>query len=184
MSPDISGHIKRHEKLLPIDEFDAGLKYKDNCLTCPNYGKNLSCPPFSPAFNEYLRRAKKAKVICLRLPLEAVQQVPPGDRAREGYESLSSLLTTELQEERNKGHIVAGAGECKACNECPIDKGEGVCIKPDSRIYSLESLGTNLSALVEHCFDFRLEWNKEREEARHVCAVGAVFYEDHTLQKK
>ncbi|MDT8316750.1 MAG: DUF2284 domain-containing protein [bacterium] len=168
--------MERHEKLLPIADFDVSLKYKDNCLACPNYGKNLSCPPFSPAFSEYLRKAKEAKVICLRLPLETLHHLPAEERARAGYENLSSLLISELQEQRKKGHVVAGAGECKACKECPIVGEEGICIKPDKQIYSLESLGANLSTLIERCFDFSLEWDKERGAARHVCAVGAVFF--------
>lgn len=92
MSHEIFEHIKRHEKLLPIADFDVSLKYKDNCLTCPSYGNNLSCPPFSPGFSEYLRTAKKAKVICLRLPLETLHHLPAEERARGGYEQLSLLL--------------------------------------------------------------------------------------------
>lgn len=62
------------------------------------------------------------------------------------------------------------------CLACPIIEGEGLCIKPERQIFSLESLGANVSTLIERCFDFSLEWSKQRNAARHVCAVGAFFY--------
>jgi len=168
--------VERHEAVIPITEIDFKMKYKDNCLSCPEYGKNLSCPPFSPGFHDFVGNLNRAKVICLRMPLHLLGDLPEKERPRAAYDRLSLLLAGILTEEREKGYKVAGAGACNACRVCPIEKGDMICIKPEEQIFSLESMGVNISALLERCFDIKLEWSESRYEARHICAVGACFY--------
>lgn len=45
----------------------------------------------------------------------------------------------------------------------------------DERIYSLESLGVNVVALVNKSLDISLDWSSNEITASFVCAVGAVF---------
>ena len=70
---------------------------------------------------------------------------------------------------------MAGCGACFACEECSAEIGEESCKLPDKRIYSLESLGVNVTALVKKCFDLDFEWTVDEHAADFVCGVGAVF---------
>lgn len=172
----LSGTFERHESIIPVSEIDFKIKYKDNCVDCPEYGNNFSCPPFSPVFDDFIGSREMAKIICLRTPLHFFVHLPEDQRARAAYDRMSSLLAHILEGARREGHLVAGAGACKVCHDCPVEKGGMVCIKPDEQVFSLESLGVNLSSLMERCFQIKLEWTESRHAARHICAVGAFFF--------
>jgi predicted metal-binding protein len=167
---------ERYESVLPVHQFVYDNSFKLACETCPNYQKNLSCPPHSPHFNEYLGLLNMARVICIRIPQEFFQEALAERRYRGSFKVARKLLVQELLEYRNKGFQVAGSGACRACPVCAIEEGEDECRNPDLRIYSLESLGTNLTALTRSCFNFDLEWSNDQQAASFVCAIGAVFY--------
>jgi hypothetical protein len=56
-----------------------------------------------------------------------------------------------------------------------VQAGSLSCAKPEERIYSLESTGVDVVALVRTCFGLELEWTREGREPEFVSAVGAVF---------
>jgi len=181
---DVSGNaicFERYESALPLANFDHNAKYKFACKGCPTYGKNLSCPPYSPTFLQYLDGVKSAKVICLRLPLDYFNHLMAEEKYRDGFRKARSLLVNELLEYREKGYAVAGSGACLACERCVAETSDEHCKNPTKQIYSLESLGVNVVALVKRCFDINLEWTDAERTADHVCAVGAVFFEDKDL---
>lgn len=169
---------ERFETILPIARFDQDQKVKMACESCPNYRRNLSCPPYSPTFQDYLGGFNTARVICIRIPQETFQAISPEKRYFKCFQKGRSLLVKELLEYREKGFRVAGSGACQACPVCAIQEGVENCQKPDQRIYSLESLGTNLIALTKRCFDFELAWNSPECSADFVCSIGAVFSDE------
>lgn len=164
--------LERHEVRFPLTGFEYDGKYKMLCQGCPSYGKNLSCPPHSPTLLHHVEGCKTARVVCLRVSLEHFAG-PEG--YREGYRVARKLLEKELLHGRKKGFIAAGAGPCRACDRCSLEQGENDCRKPEKRIYSLESLGVNVEALVKACFDFDLEWSGGKKGDGWICAVGALF---------
>jgi predicted metal-binding protein len=166
---------ERYESVLPVQEFVHNPGFRLACETCPNYLKNLSCPPHSPVFEDYLNEMQSARVICLRIPQDPMEGSPPEDRYHKIFRKARGLLTRELLEYRKGGFLVAGCGACRSCPVCALEEGEKECRNPDLRIYSLESLGTNLTALTRKCFDFDLEWSSPESAAQFVCAIGAVF---------
>ena len=166
---------ERYEGTLAVAGFDYREEYKRSCESCPKHGKNLSCPPHSPTLEEYLNGEQKARVICLRLPLESFTSQEM-ERYRAGFRKASSLLVNELYEHRKSGHLIAGSGACLACDTCVAETGQATCKKPELRVYSLESLGANVTALVRTCFNLDFEWSADENTADFVCAVGAVFY--------
>jgi predicted metal-binding protein len=168
---------EQFEMTIPTAQFDQAQKYKLACEACPQQGKNFSCPPYSPTFQEYLGGLKTARVICIRIPQEVFHFLPAEKRYRRCFLKARDLLVKELVDYREKGFRVAGSGACQACTVCAIQEGFENCQKPDQRIYSLESLGTNLIALTKRCFDFELEWNSQDHSADFVCSIGAVFYD-------
>ena len=168
-------YVERYECIVPVSKIDHHEQYKSHCEFCKRYGKNLACPPYSPTCIEHINGAKSAKVICIRIPLEYFHQTIPEERYRAGFRRARDLLVNELLESRGQGFRVAGSGPCLACENCAIEEGDENCRNPHERIYSLESLGVNVVALVQDNFDFQLEWSDGSRDADYVSAVGAVF---------
>jgi len=170
-------YIERFERLLPVSEFDYGDHYKMSCEACEKYGKNLACPPYSPSFLTYIDNAQVAKVICLRVPQEYFNHLLSEERYHACFRKARSLLVKILLDYREKGHAIAGSGACLACETCAAeDEAEcKQCRQPDKLIYSLESMGVNVIALVKKSFDIDLEWSSDDKFADFVDAVGVVF---------
>jgi len=167
-------YYERHETALTLSGFDHGKEYKALCEACPKHGKNLSCPPYSPRFQNYVGNAKMGRVICVRFPTEHFHQSIPEERYRSCFRKARSLLVAELLDYRRQGHTVVGSGACLACEECAVEAGDEECKKPEKRIYSLESLGVNVITLTQKCFNIDLEWSGGDHLADFVCALGAV----------
>jgi len=70
-------YYERYETRLSLPDFDHGKKYKALCEACPRHGKNLACPPYSPAFLDYVGEVKTGRVLCLRFPTEQFHQLIP-----------------------------------------------------------------------------------------------------------
>jgi predicted metal-binding protein len=175
-------YVERYERLIPTLEVDQGDHYKLGCEACKKHGKNLACPPFSPALRQYAGNANTAKVVCLRLPLEYFNHLPFEERYRECFRKVKSLLVEILLANRSKGLQVAGSGPCQACEECSAESGSSDCRNPDNLIYSLESLGVNVVGLVQTSLNLDLEWSVDGNFADYVCAVGAVFLDKQRMQ--
>lgn len=114
-------YIEHFETSLKVSEIDASEKYKVACEPCNKYGKNLACPPYSPALFDYIKDCKTAKVICYRIPLEQFPEIITEERYHVAFRKVRGLLTDELLRYRKKGHIVAGSGTCLACEQCAIE---------------------------------------------------------------
>lgn len=168
-------YYERYESLVPVADFDFGEKYKLACEGCPRYGKNLSCPPHSPTFDHYINGARIAKVLCLRLPTVYFDHLIAEERYRSCFRRARSVLVRELLKHREEGYVVAGSGACLVCEQCVVETGDEHCKRPKEKIYSLESLGVNVIALVNTSFHIDLEWSADEQTADFVCAVGAVF---------
>jgi predicted metal-binding protein len=168
-------YYERYETIIPISSFDHVQKYKIACEACHKYGKNFACPPHSPNFPEYLAAQSYAKVICVRMPQEYFRNEIQGNKYRKCFRQARSILVEELLSYRKQGFLVAGSGFCLACDVCAVEEGADKCNKPNKKIYSLESLGVNLTTLTKSCFGFDLEWSVNDQESDFVCALGAIF---------
>ena len=167
--------VERFERLMPVAETTLMLE-KSGCGTCPHYGKNFSCPPFSPSFAEYIKDSTAAKVICYRVPLEHFKTGTNVEKMTAAYLKVRSMLEGELLAGREADNVIAGSGHCRACPECAAAMGEKVCRYPGKMIYSLESMGINVVALTEKAFNIKIEWSDKDHAANYVTAVGAVFF--------
>ena len=176
-------YVERFERWLPVSEFDYGDHYKMSCEACENYGKNFACPPYSASLFTYIENAPVAKVICLRVPQEYFNHLPSEERYHACFKKARSLLVEILLDYREKGYAVAGSGACLACEICAaVDESDcKQCRQPDQLIYSLESMGVNVIALVKKCFDIDLEWSSDEQSADFVDAVGAIFLNEDAL---
>ncbi len=166
--------IERFEGLLPIVEFEL-MPGKTGCAPCPHRGKNLSCPPFSPAFAEYAKATNVARVISYRVSIANFKAGTVLERAYAAFGQMKARLVADLLKEREAGHIIAGSGHCDVCKQCAAELDNDACRFPDKMIYSLESLGVHVARLSEKAFDIKVEWSDEEHAANYVSAIGAVF---------
>jgi predicted metal-binding protein len=168
-------YFEHYEKLIPVTSFEYSDKNKIACEACNKYGKNLACPPYSPGFREFIGAQKNAKVISIRMPQEYFNQVIQENIYWECCKKAEGILTEELLRYKGKGFLIAGAGFCSSCEICAVEKGLNKCTSPSNRIYSLESLGVNITSLVKNCFNFELDWSSKEHMTDFVCSTGAVF---------
>ena len=168
---------EQYETEVPLSYFDHDPGYKSACDACDNFGTNLACPPFSPYLLDYIGTRSYAKVICIRMPKEYFNFADE-NVYRECFRTAKGILEENLLALREAGHLIAGAGYCKACEKCVAADGvEKECRYPDKKIYSLESLGVNLTGLMRTCFDIKLEWCADDQSIDFICSIGAAFFE-------
>lgn len=167
---------ERLEVELPVARIEHGIEPKTACQTCPTFNKNLACPPFSPEFTDYVKGAQNARILCIRIATSYFSHDSADQRARACFKEAGKILRQELLQFRRQGYRVAGSGECLACDPCVAVQGGLHCAKPLEQIYSLESLGVDVIALVRQCFDLDLEWNRDEQTAQTISAVGAAFF--------
>jgi predicted metal-binding protein len=167
--------FEQYETIIPVSSFEYAEKNKMLCEACKKYGKNFACPPYSPGFKEYISTQKNAKVLSIRMPQEYFNQVIQENIYWECFKKAESILIEELLRYRGKGYLIAGAGFCSSCEICAVEQGYTKCTNPADRIYSLEALGVNITALIKKCFNFDLEWSAKEQVTNFVCSTGAVF---------
>jgi predicted metal-binding protein len=176
---DTSGttlYYEQYESIVPVSSFDHAEKYKVACEACRKFGKNFACPPHSPYFFEYLKTQSYAKVLCIRMPQEYFKDVIQEKIYRKCFRTARSILVEKLLSYREQGYLVAGSGFCLACDVCAVEEGADQCSKPNKKVFSLESLGVNLTTLTKSCFGFDLEWSATEQASDFVCSLGAVFF--------
>jgi predicted metal-binding protein len=177
---DDAGAIVRYEHYsaeMDVADFEYDIRYKELCGACPEQGRRFSCPPYSPFFPDYIEKAEKANVFCVRFPREFFSGLAEGeDFLTRFFRKAGNLLVDTLLQYRGRGLIVAGSGPCLACDPCAAERGLDKCPYEEKRMYSLESLGVNVAGLCKKAFDLDLEWSSEGRPAEHVCAVGAAFF--------
>ena len=167
---------ERYETAASMDGFEHGPQFKAGCEGCPQHANNFSCPPFSPAFADYIQGSAGAQLILYKLPFKYFPEVPDDQKYQVCFDEARRLLTNELLEYRQNGYKVAGSGGCTACEKCLAKTGrKNECIQPEKMVYSLESLGVNVVDLVKSYFGINLEWSEKGQPADFVCAVGAVI---------
>ena len=174
-------YYERYETIISVSSFDHAQKNKIACEACHKYGKNFACPPHSPYFPEYLDAQNYAKVLCIRMPQEYFRNEIQEKIYRKCFRKARSILVEELLSYRKQGYLVAGSGFCLACKVCTVEEGFDNCKKPNKKIYSLESLGVNLTALTKRCFGFDFKWSANDHASDFVCSLGAVFTNENIL---
>ena len=114
------------------------------CRSCPTYGRNPSCPPYTPSWKEtkeLMKHYKKALLIKF--------EVDPEKFDDEKREILKYLLNRE-QELFKNGNFYALAffpGDCNLCKECEFKKTKK-CKIPTKVRFSIDAIGIELSSIA------------------------------------
>lgn len=177
----VAAAYETYRGIVDMADIEYGRAFKEACRACPTYGKNFACPPHSPFFPEFVGRATRAEVICIRLPLAKVDAPSAEEEIKETFRKAGRILSEILLHNRERGLLVAGSGPCRACDLCAAEAGEDRCRNADGRIYSLESLGVNVIALAKRACGIELQWATGSRAGELVSAVGAVFFDEAAL---
>jgi predicted metal-binding protein len=143
---------------------------------CPNYGKTLACPPYTPTAEEFRKivseygyalfmkfesKAKADAEIALYLSKAENDPSIPEDikgKVREFWvawkeDKLKMLSAVHALEKAamNKGYPLAVglvSGYCQLCEKCTLDR--ATCIYPTKARYSEEAVGVNVQATAKN----------------------------------
>lgn len=143
-----------------------------HCAQCGNHAKVWSCPPHSFDPVPLIERFAQVYVVAATISLTGFDTQAEamvhyyGQRRRINR----ALLTFEATV---PGAVGLYAGHCDACEPCtrPAERG---CAHPGRCRYSLESLGLDVSGLMETFFDERLQW-AAGEIPKQLLAVPALL---------
>jgi len=151
---------------------------------CKNYNKKYSCPPNSPSFDLLIKRRTELSLLVVKIKT---------DGQKENYLTLKMLNSVArsiqnnfynyIKETVNKKDIdyyLLGNGSCRSCKKCSLQLNEK-CKKPDKISYSLEATGIDVNKLIEHTFNFKLEWYKifNTSFPKYQCVVGGIINSNH-----
>jgi len=139
------------------------------CLVgCPNYGKNLKCPPYTPTVDEFRKVLKEyEKVMILKfdtsqikahnnelikqsvdelmVKLNTENYTPLMELWRGSYRKMLTLLLSLEKLAFNMGFTFATAffgGSCQLCDTCNVQ--DGTCLNPTMARFACEAMGINL----------------------------------------
>jgi predicted metal-binding protein len=143
---------------------------------CPNYGKTLACPPYTPTaeefrkiVNEYsyalfMKFKSKAKAEAELAPYLSKPETDPTipqdikDRLRQFWaawkeDKLKMLSAVHALEKAamNKGYPLAlglVSGYCQLCEKCTLDR--ATCVHPTKARYSEDAVGVNVKATAKN----------------------------------
>jgi predicted metal-binding protein len=143
---------------------------------CPNYGKTLACPPYTPTaeefrkiVNEYsyalfMKFKSKAKAEAELAPYRSKPETDPTipqdikDRLRQFWaawkeDKLKMLSAVHALEKAamNKGYPLAlglVSGYCQLCEKCTLDR--ATCVYPTKARYSEDAVGVNVKATAKN----------------------------------
>ena len=159
-------------------------------LGCTQYGKTLTCPPYTPTAEEFRKvvseysyalfmkfrsRAKAdAKLVKYLSKAAADPAIPQNIKEKvqrfwtawkdDKLEMLSVVLDLE-KAAMNKGYPLAiglVSGHCQLCEKCTLDR--NTCVYPTKLRYSEEAVGVNVQATAKNAgikFIYPFEKNPE-----------------------
>lgn len=160
-------------------------KIETYCKVCPNYGKNWSCPPHFFERESFLKEYPYIVLIIARLKYSADEILRiKGKQEVKDYteQTLFPLRHTfyerlKILEQSRSDLRMFDIGNCGLCETCRREEGRA-CIRPDELRYSPESLGFDVSLLLEHYFDLKLEWAGETLPSHYISLGGLAQKSD------
>ncbi|MBN2260908.1 MAG: hypothetical protein JW702_10205 [Clostridiales bacterium] len=126
------------------------------CKSCNHYNLNYSCPVH---LNPVIDKLKKFNYLTVYV---FEYNIPEFNDIDNIYNSIRNSLDKEIL---NFESIIDGTslipGRCLLCNPCYKELHKP-CPKPDLIRYSLETIGFDVSKVIENEFQKKLTWNKDK----------------------
>ena len=145
------------------------------CKQCPDYDKFWSCPEFSFNEKQYLRQYNYAFIISAKL-------YAGEDEINSYYSQLRKIFDKKLLElEKKYKHTTSlFAGRCYLCDICSKLSNKP-CIYPEYMRYSLESLGIEVTKIVEEVLKDKIIWSNDSKQEYILLVGGLLSKENITL---
>lgn len=142
---------------------------------CPNYRKNLMCPPFLPPFNEAKEMIQKYRWGILVIVETPVSQEK--DKIETGSLKVYKIVSELEKAAFNKGYRFAAgftSDSCKLCDKCVIaEKNDTTCRHPLQARPSMQAMGIDVTATLEKVVTSSLEFPPKEK----IMWVGMVLIE-------
>lgn len=165
-------------ELVPTDCFSLENKeiFRKLCAEgCANYKMKWSCPPYSPSFCDFTSDWNKLYVLYMRVSTE---QFPYIKNDYIKIKAANSILKSRADKFLRKlsihyGHYIS-TGSCRLCKPCKCKK-DAPCAHPNEMTYSFESLGIDVSGLINMCFKNPLLWYKPQSLPKYTSVVCGLL---------
>lgn len=163
-----------------ISLYEEKEKFEILCRTfCKNYDNKWSCPPYSPAFSDYISNEKFLIVILFYMKLEQFNYIKQSylkvKAANSILKSRIDKLIRNVAEEINGRPI--STGSCRLCKPCKL-KNKQPCFRPEKMAYSLEALGLNVEYISKKLFDHELLWYRDKILPEYTSVVAGILTKD------
>lgn len=137
------------------------------CAKCKMFGKGGGCPPIAPTFDvSYREKYQFGYIVVLTIPVDKwmpdkYREVSIGTRAF----LMSNFVQIVMKPIETKmanilapfAGVVFSAGYCGGCHKCNVKAG-GHCIKPNERMFSMESTGILVDNTIQQIGLPPLDW--------------------------
>lgn len=142
---------------------------------CPNFQRKWSCPPYAPAFSDFVSKWEHLYVIFMHTEMEQFFYIK-NDYLK--IKAANSLLKSRAdkflrQMAKRYGHYIT-TGSCRLCKPCKCKNGIP-CAHPDSMTYSFEAMGVDVGKVVDEYFQKSLIWYKSRQLPKYTSVVCGLL---------
>lgn len=147
------------------------------CKTqCENFNKNWSCPPNSPAFDEFAKDYQSSLLV------ELTSEVKDGEEFMDAYKVNRDTLEDLLSKMQFDFECLkTSCGTCNLCERCALLDNKN-CYHPQKMRYSMEAMGMNLDKLSEEIFDHKINWNSEDDKSTICTSIGSIVFNGTFLE--
>ncbi|HHY36898.1 MAG TPA: DUF2284 domain-containing protein [Firmicutes bacterium] len=141
-------------RVLPARDIVIDERVRLKCLVplCPNYGRNLMCPPNLPGVEEFRRIARLYQWALLLQVLGATSEKgegPEKDLVYSYADKLHRVVNSLERRLQGMGFLLAAGfigGSCRLCEECVGQGSREPCRHPFRARPSMEAMGVNVAA--------------------------------------
>ncbi len=157
-------------------------EYPGNCRSCPNYGKNWSCPPYDFDIEDIWKKYKTLQIYGVQIVFND-ELTPKSYTHDQLIDTLDEVLNKEhlnlvkkLEDlAHNKSHsLVLAPGKCIRCKVCArIDNQK--CRFPDQLHYSIESLGGDVVKAASDLLHIHFHWIQNGNLPEYLFLFGGLL---------
>jgi len=145
------------------------------CTSCENYGRNRSCPPFSPGVETFKRILSEYTYVLVMVFKSSINSSSIDvDRARILWDSdkkrvFNALIAIERYS-FNRGFPLAYVLRAGACNICPKCDVNNSCKHQELLRYPICSVGINITKTLRN-LDLNIEFPSMKPEGKPCLAA-------------
>ena len=166
-----------------LDRFVDVEKFLGYCRECKNYDVHCACPPYDFDPVELWKKYETMNVVGCKITFDADFAGTALDHEEwlalnnEIIRRENRALALYLKEEEKKeeGRYLLNPGCCSICGDERCDRRKAPCAHPESRRYSIESLGGDVPAVAKEVLGWELKWIDEGKVPEYLVLVGGML---------